>query len=104
MDHQVAVVSSLPRDLAVRVLKKTQLSAVFEGRVPPDHLVCRDEIPRETTGDDLISEEDFSTRRIMRCCGRMRSPTALSVCVDGNRREILAAKRAGLGVVGVQGQ
>lgn len=106
--NQISVVSCLPRSLALKVLRKSQLSSVFEGRVPPDNLICRDELPAGVSvdiapGGSLPADESFSSQRLARSLGAMRSPTSLTVCVDGNRRDILAAKRAGLSVIAIQG-
>jgi phosphoglycolate phosphatase-like HAD superfamily hydrolase len=35
----IVVVSSLPRPLAVKALRKSRLSTLFEGRVSPDNLI-----------------------------------------------------------------
>ena len=45
-------------------------------------------------------EETYSGQNLIHCCGLMRSPTMLAISIDGNRRNILAAKRVGLGVIG----
>eukprot|EP01041_Mallomonas_annulata_P008555 gene8554-17645_t len=41
---------------------------------------------------------------LVRCCGLMRRPTFLGVLVDRNRRNIAAAKKLGLNVIGVRGK
>ena len=43
-NDEITVITSLPRTLALKVLKKSQLSLAFEGRVSPANLICRDEI------------------------------------------------------------
>lgn len=92
---QITVTSAFPRQVAVNVLKKASLSQVFEGRVPAENLVTRDDT--EQLG------EGYSGQRIIQCCGLMRSPTMLAVYIDANRRNVLAAKRDGLGVIALQG-
>lgn len=96
--NQLSVVTSLPRPLAIKVMRKTQLGMLFEGRVPPDNLVCRPDLTSAAA-----SVESYSGQQIIQCCGYMRCPTVLSVYVDGNARNMLRAKRDGLGVIGLQG-
>ena len=127
--NQVSVLSqSLPRSLALKILKKTSLSAIFEGRVPPEHLLCRDIPTKEeynrlslserngnddddsdgvTTSSSGISNqlyhEAFPTQQIVRANGVMRTCSMLTVYIDGCAKNVMAAKRAGLGVVALSG-
>ena len=71
------------------------MSQVFEGRVPAENLVTRD--------DSEQAKEGYFGQSIVQCCGLMRSPTMLAVYIDANRRNVLAAKRDGLGVIALQG-
>ena len=99
-NDEITVISSFPRSLAINILKKANLSPLFEGRVPAEHLVCRDD------GTSAIKQqigEGYSGQRIVECCGLMRSPTMLAIYIDANRRNVLAAKRDGLGVIALQG-
>ena len=48
-------------------------------------------------------EETYSGQNLIHCCGLMRSPTMLTISIDGNRRNILASKRVGLGVIAISG-
>lgn len=95
--NSISVVTSLPRSLAILVMRKTRLGQLFEGRVPPDNLVCRPDLGTPVT------VEGYSGQQLIQCCGYMRSPTVLTVYVDGNSRSMLRAKRDGLGVIGLQG-
>ena len=94
-NDEITVISAFPRSVAINILKKANLSPVFENRVPAEHLVCRDDT--EQIG------EGYSGQRIIQCCGLMRSPTMLAIYIDANRRNALAAKRDGLGVIALQG-
>jgi type III secretory pathway component EscU len=39
--------------------------------------------------------DKYLKQRIHRSCAIMKKPTVLTVCIDGNRRQIVAAKRTG---------
>ena len=52
--NQVTVLTSLPRSLAVKALKQSKLSPIFEGyRVSPELLVCPLHLPPDT-GDPTV--------------------------------------------------
>jgi len=42
-NNPIVVVSSLPRELAIKALRKSRLSTLFEGRVSPDNLITLSE-------------------------------------------------------------
>jgi len=47
--------------------------------------------------------DKYLKQRIHRSCAIMKKPTVLTVCIDGNRRHIVAAKRTGLSCIALQG-
>ena len=95
--NQITVISSLPRRLAVKALRQTQLSQVFESRVSPENLV--------SVVDERASHVGLKNpnQPIIRCCALMKSPPLVSVYIDANSRNLLTAKRIGLTCVGIQG-
>ena len=116
--NAVTVVTSLPQALAVKALKKAQLSPLFEGRVDPDHLVCPLHL-RPNLGEGPPSSSPSSSSLgpttasggafardgalLLKCCGLMRKPAVLTTVVSGNKRTVLSAKRLGLSAVAIPG-
>ena len=113
--NQVIVLTSLPRSLAVKALKQSKLSPIFEGyRVSPELLVSPLHIPPDT-GDPSVpstatgtsssfynhdrdggvsstatsASSSFATLRdgatLLKCCGLMRKPAVLTTILSGNR-------------------
>lgn len=124
---EVCVLTQLPRHLAVPLLTKSGLSPLFEQRVSSHRLVCLiDEETsaggdgdgvsshssvapqpgksKSTSGSASQSGERYMGRQLYRCCGAMEKPPALSLLVDGNRRNLLAAKHHGLSCIAVKGE
>jgi hypothetical protein len=105
--NQVTVLTSLPRSLAVKALKQSKLSPIFEGyRVNPELLVSPLHLPPDTgdgdpsappttattTSSNSNSNNDgssFATLRdgatLLKCCGLMRKPAVLTTVLSGNR-------------------
>jgi beta-phosphoglucomutase-like phosphatase (HAD superfamily) len=105
--NDLVVVSSLPIDIAKKVLGKSGLAALFEGRVPGDHLICRD--APGTAQDALRSSgteygERYRGKLAVRCCGVLKRPPLLCVHIDGNHRHLLSAKRSGFSTVALTGE
>ena len=94
---QITVITSLPRRLAVKLLRQTQLSQVFENRVSPENLISTADKQAFHVGLGNLNQP------IVRCCALMKSPPLLGVYIDGNGRNLLTAKRLGLTCVGIQG-
>ena len=88
--NTVVVSTGLPRQLALKALGKTQLSEVFEGRLPPEHLVT----PREADGR-------VRGQQLLRCCLQLGHPLPLVLALEQNTHLMLDAKRAGLTVIAV---
>jgi beta-phosphoglucomutase-like phosphatase (HAD superfamily) len=104
--NDLVVVSSLPVDIARKVLGKSGLAALFEGRVPGDHLICRDAPAnaQETLWSSSAEYgERYRSKLAVRCCGVLRRPPLLCVHVDGNHRHVLSAKRSGFSTVALTG-
>jgi len=112
--NQVTVLTSLPRNLAVKALKQSKLSSIFEGyRVSPELLVSPLHLPPETgdpsvpsststssssfynndrdrdSGTPTSASSSFATLRdgatLLKCCGLMRKPAVLTTILSGNR-------------------
>lgn len=125
--NEVTVMTSLRKDIALNVLGKTRLCQLFEGRVPPDHLICHghEVLPNaynvesstyDTVGvgsrdsDDTyrqISEEIYGDRymnkRFLHCCHVMRKPPMTCVLLDGNRRHVVGSKKFGMSCIALPG-
>lgn len=92
--------TSLPRPLAVKALRKSFLSSAFEGRVSPENLISlRDE---GFEGEQHARGSNVG-HAIIKSCARMKSPTLLAALIDGNWRNLIAAKRLGLTCIALQG-
>ena len=125
--NDVTVCTCLPRDLALKVMGKSQLARLFEGRVPPDHLLYHlpanlisgnginaaensaannDDDDDDDDVDDSVNNnygDRYMNRRFVQCCQVMRKPPSLCVVIDGNRRHVLAAKRNGVTSIALAG-
>eukprot|EP00601_Ochromonadales_sp_CCMP2298_P033075 CAMPEP_0173369922 /NCGR_PEP_ID=MMETSP1144-20121109/26372_1 /TAXON_ID=483371 /ORGANISM="non described non described, Strain CCMP2298" /LENGTH=335 /DNA_ID=CAMNT_0014321361 /DNA_START=400 /DNA_END=1407 /DNA_ORIENTATION=+ len=103
--NEITVFTSLPRDLAIKLIVKTQLSALFEGRVPPERLLCSEVLKdTEETGFNRDKYgERYIRRRFLKCCWLMQKNPLLVVLLDGNRRHILEGKRTGLCCLALSG-
>jgi phosphoglycolate phosphatase-like HAD superfamily hydrolase len=105
--NDLVVVSSLPIDIAKKVLGKSGLAALFEGRVPGDHLICRDApaTPQEALLQSGVDYgERYRSKLAVRCCGVLKRPPLLCVHMDGNHRHLLSAKRSGFNAVALTGE
>jgi phosphoglycolate phosphatase-like HAD superfamily hydrolase len=91
--NPITVATSLPRGLAVKAMRLSGLSRVFDGRVSPDNLMTR----------ELGREDKYFGQQFIDCCIAMRNPTILTALVDANGKNVMAAKRHGLTVIGLQG-
>jgi len=105
--NDIIVVTSLPRPLALKVLGKSQLSQLFEGRVNPDHLLTYNpppppDDPKESRLDNY--GDRYMNRRFLQICGIFKKPPVLCVLIDGNRRHVLSAKRNGLSCIALSGE
>lgn len=67
-------------------------------------LIMTDTTTTATSANDIQNEmsayssnygDKYLKQRIHRSCAIMKKPTVLTVCIDGNRRQIVAAKRTG---------
>ena len=56
--NEVVVLTSLTIDLALKVLGKSQLSRIFEGKVSPDRLLCRELMPNSPVDDEDMDYDD----------------------------------------------
>jgi hypothetical protein len=118
--NAVTVMTSLPRHLAVKALRKASLSPLFEGRVDPEHLITPlhlppdlGEHPQITPITAIVHQATHPTPHphaivrdgatLLRCCGVMRKPAILTTLISGNRRTVLSSKRLGLTTVALQG-
>ena len=104
--NDIIVVSSLPRPLALKVLGRSQLSQLFEGRVNPDHLLTYNpppppDDPKESRLDNY--GDRYMNKRFIQICGIFKKPPVLCLLIDGNRRHILSAKRNGLSCIALSG-
>jgi beta-phosphoglucomutase-like phosphatase (HAD superfamily) len=105
--NDLVVVSSLPIDLAKKVLGKSGLAALFEGRVPGNHLICHD--PPASPQEAILQSsteygERYRSKLAVRCCGVLKRPPLQCVHVDGNHRHLLSAKRSGFNTVALTGE
>eukprot|EP01032_Pedospumella_encystans_P028810 gene28810-32537_t len=104
--NDIIVVSSLPRPLALKVLGRSQLSQLFEGRVNSDHLLTYNpppppDDPKESRLDNY--GDRCMNKRFLQICGILKKPPVLCILIDGNRRHILSAKRNGLSCIALSG-
>jgi len=101
--NQVSVVTSLPRSIALKILKSTQLSEIFQGRVSPENLVTLDDYSYFIENYKSAAPITCEKWQLLRCMSYMRKPSALTIYMDGNRRNLLEAKRMGLSAVALKG-
>lgn len=104
--NDIAVVSSLPRPLALKVLGKSRISTVFENRLNPNRLLAYDPPPAP---DDPTEDRDddygdrYMNRRFLRVCGLFKKSPVLIALIDGNRKHVLSARRSGMSCIAVSG-
>eukprot|EP00596_Hydrurales_sp_CCMP1899_P008735 CAMPEP_0119036264 /NCGR_PEP_ID=MMETSP1177-20130426/3851_1 /TAXON_ID=2985 /ORGANISM="Ochromonas sp, Strain CCMP1899" /LENGTH=348 /DNA_ID=CAMNT_0006995843 /DNA_START=254 /DNA_END=1300 /DNA_ORIENTATION=- len=129
--NKITLMTALPRPLAIKALKKANLSPLFEGRIDPDmlltpvHLAAFKVPTTGTTPENRVpnipktdnernssmsvsllpdrEELGFDGALLVKCCGLMRKPAVVSILITGNRRSALSAKRMGLAVIGLSG-
>ena len=101
--NQVSVVTALPRNIALKILKSTQLSEVFQGRVSPENLVTLDDYTYFLENYSPSSSTTCEKWQLIRCMSYMKKSSALTIYMDGNRRNLLDAKRMGLNAVALKG-
>ena len=116
-ENDLSVITVLPRELAVKALRKSGLGSMLEGRVNPDNLITP--YPDKQTPQNQQSPQqkhiDYQKQQllekaghdqgwhIVRCCALMRTPSVLSVYIGGNRRKMQESKKKGLSVIGIKG-
>ena len=97
--NKISVVTSLPRELATKLLRITTLAKVFEdNRIDPECLVH----PQQQS-DWLTPGQTHFGKLVVRCLAVMEKPTILTLLVDSNRRNILLAKRMGISCIALKG-
>ena len=103
--NEVTVYSSLPRKLAVKLLRSSGMSTVFEGRISPDHLVTYIPPNYDVVGGEwqLTAGRSRWTYQLLQCCLLMRKSPTLSLLIDSSHRNILSAKRSGLSCISLKG-
>jgi hypothetical protein len=122
-DEEVCILTSLPRDIAVGALVSAGLTQLLEQKLSPDRLIHplipSDYAPSSSkthNNTSSINVNDLSSSllsadvsrlkrdtRLIRCCALMRRPSYLTVLVDSNTRNLVAAKRAGINTIGIRG-
>ena len=115
--NELSVMTVLPRELAVKALRKSGLGSMLEGRVNPDNLITPYPEKQSKQNQQSIQQQEQSNYQqqlleksshdqgwhVVRCCALMRTPSVLSVYIGGNRRKMQEAKKKGLSVVGIKG-
>eukprot|EP01031_Cornospumella_fuschlensis_P024014 gene24013-29061_t len=101
--NQVAVISNLPRELAVKALVSAHLSPILQGRVPENHLLCPFRLA-PTEQYYALERYEFLTRhkQYLQACGVLQRAPVQCVGIDTQREAIIEAKRVGMSAVGVR--
>lgn len=125
--NEVTVLTSLRKDVALSVLGKTRLCELFEGRVPPDHLLCHESSFAAERAHNIANghssppsgsyshtyssarvDDDYGdkyvNKRFLRSCTVMRKPPMACVLIDGNRRHIVGSKKFGMSCIALSGR
>lgn len=128
--NEIAVISSLPKDIAQKALGKSGLSALFEDNVPTRNLICRPPLSSlqrtiqklQDDAYDPMSQENFETSRdfinafnptygdrfyqgqLLKACGRLYKSPTLVASIDSSRKHLLCAKKAGMTAIALRGQ
>lgn len=110
----VAIVTSLPRPLAIKIIEKSKVVHYLRGRVNPENLICLTENLEHQNQPSSIFDDNSSLRdqihtpssfqqHIMKMCCRFRKNTLNSVFISSNSQHILAIKRLGFNAFAVRG-
>ena len=82
--NSIVISSSLPRDIALKVISKSGFAKVLEGRIDTAALICHDAKVDRNLGQQTI-----------RSIAQLSRPLEFAVVIDSNARNVLAAKRVG---------
>lgn len=103
-DNEIAVVTALPRDIAIMLLGKSRLSPLFEGKINPDNLVHHTIQNASITGEfNYGIGQTTQSSQLVECCYRMKKPSTLCLLIHSGRRNIITGKRLGMSCVALKG-
>ena len=98
-NNEICLITSLPRDFAIKLIEKCRLVDYFKGRVHPDNLIC----PSDIIIDPAKSNKRYFDGQLLRSCYLMKKCTLETIFLSFNRKHILAAKRLGINSIAVRG-